>query len=157
MERNILNQDDAVNGNLNGTEGADRITASGEIVSAGGGDDVVRVDEGGNTIVSLGAGQDVLRLNEDGAQARVIDFDQGADTINLRALGVQDFGDLDIDSLASVNDPADGTIIRAGGAEIKLLDVDPNDLNAGDFNFSGTSAEVEDDDSAIELDDVDVG
>jgi len=152
MERNRLDSDDAVGGNLNGTEDADLIIAAGELVSAGGGNDVVRVNEGGNTVIGLGAGRDVLRLNEEGAQARVLDFEPGVDRINLRSLGVEDFDDLDIDTLASVNDPAEGTIIRAGGAEIRLLDVDPDELSAENFRFAANDdddveeAEAADDD-----------
>jgi|GEM_PF-4401664 len=156
MERNRLDSDDAVGGNLNGTEDADLIIAAGELVSAGGGNDVVRVNEGGNTVIGLGAGRDVLRLNEEGAQARVLDFEPGVDRINLRSLGVEDFDDLDIDTLASVNDPAEGTIIRAGGAEIRLLDVDPDELSAENFRFAANDDDDVEEAEAADDDDDDV-
>ena len=78
------------------------------------------------------AGDDWFIFNVGGGQDIVLDYDaDGDDTLHIqRRSGIEDFDDLDISSKKG-----DAVINLGHGDRIVLRDIDPDDLDATDFDF----------------------
>ncbi|MEM1129459.1 MAG: calcium-binding protein [Pseudomonadota bacterium] len=76
-----------------------------------------------------GKNDDTFVFRKDDGRDTIKDFTPGADEIEIRS-GASKFSKLDIDRRG------DDTVITFADTQIKLIDVRPSDLDAGDFVFS---------------------
>ena len=102
-----------------------------DTISGGAGDDTMSGGDDADTfVVATGEGNDTIT-----------DFTDGEDTIDLTAFtNITGFSDLTISASGST---AVIDLSSKGGGEIRLQNVDVEDLDASDFNFYDSSAEGE--------------
>ncbi|WP_242046789.1 Calx-beta domain-containing protein [Calothrix parietina] len=146
---NTANTNDTVNGSnftsypdqLFGGLGNDTINAlaGNDVLFGEQGDD--RLDGGaGNDTLYGGTGNDVFNLQYDPGNDVVIDFIQGQDRIDVRNLKISDWNTL---KLLISNDGENNALITTyfsgDQSQIKLLNINPNVLQASDFIFNAAN------------------
>jgi serralysin len=145
---------DALGNALDGTAGADRINgrAGHDKIHAKGGNDYLIGDTGndwlygesgrdillggaGNDVLSGGSHADTFRFNGKWGRDKVLDFQDGIDSIDLRGNGLS----FDMLSITTGNGDtdriADDVIIKANGQTIALLNMKAALIGASDFLF----------------------
>ena len=117
---------------LSGGRGADLLNGGGgnDRLLGGAGADTI-IGGAGNDTLTGGGGADRFVFNPRSGKDVVRDFNDGVDKLDFSGhSGVDRFRDLDI------VDVANGALIRDGlGNSVRLLGVDADDLNPGDFIF----------------------
>ena len=128
-------------------------TAQGDTISGGGGDDFIYGEAGSDVLID-GAGidtfmggrrdggldlnqEDVFVLSLDGRADRIVDFQNGLDTIDISAWGVTGIGQL------SITDHGSGRVIVRFDREAIIIDdgirgLRASDLDASDFIFAAS-------------------
>ncbi|WP_170311828.1 calcium-binding protein [Sulfitobacter sabulilitoris] len=120
------NNDDILDGGdgddyLSGDKGADTL-------DGGAGDDTL-VGHKDNDVLIGGAGKDVYYVTSDAGQDQILDFEQGADRIDMSGLGFWDFAQL---TLTETGDG--GVLLSWGGIDtLELTGTALADMDAGDF------------------------
>ncbi|MFK7944055.1 MAG: fasciclin domain-containing protein [Paracoccaceae bacterium] len=111
-----------------GTEGRDRLE--------GGVDSDLLVQKGAGDLLIGGASADVFQLANTGTRSKIIDFEDGIDTIDISAWGVTDLGELAInqrgESSLLVGSGSNGVVIQSAAGVITVAD-----LAADSFIFAG--------------------
>ena len=141
----------AGNDTIYGGAGADGIRgdAGDDTIYGGADNDYIEGGAGADTIYG-GAGDDTMSGGDDAdtfvvaageGNDTITDFTDGEDTIDLTAFtSITGFADLTITASGST---AVIDLTGQGGGEIRLQNVDVDDLDASDFNFYDSSAEGE--------------
>ncbi|WP_242482084.1 Calx-beta domain-containing protein [Trichormus variabilis] len=126
------------NDNLSGTSGDDIIQGfnGNDTLSGLGGNDRLEGGRGDDTLTG-GAGNDVFNFEQLQDNDVVIDFVRGQDKIDVRNLNINDWTTL---QLLISNDGQDNALIttffNGSQSRIKLLNINPNLLQASDFIFN---------------------
>lgn len=125
--------------NLIGSSHSDLLHGSEDdntIVGGGGADTIV--GNGGDDIFVGGSGADTFRFNDtQEAEADVIsDFEVGVDHIDLRATEFTGFNDLTNGGSRYMEQDGADTVIHYYDHTITLVNINANDLDAGDFLFA---------------------
>ncbi|MBD2381147.1 M10 family metallopeptidase C-terminal domain-containing protein [Trichormus variabilis] len=126
------------NDNLSGTSGDDIIQGfnGNDTLSGLGGNDRLEGGRGDDTLTG-GAGNDVFNFEQLQDNDVVTDFVRGQDKIDVRNLNINDWATL---QLLISNDGQDNALITTfssgSQSQIKLLNINPNLLQASDFIFN---------------------
>ena len=118
-------------------------TALDDVLAGTGGDDNLMGGAGGdvlvggrgNDVLTGGVGADIFAFIDGHGQDTINDFEAGptgADVIDLTGVDCI----LDFTNLRPVADGQDTVLSFSGGDSIRLVDVAPSDLDAGDFYFN---------------------
>lgn len=113
----------AGNDTLQGGRGADTLDggAGRDVLKGGLGDD----------LLTGGADADVFLFNGFSGADTITDFSLGEDLLQIRARGIDDYGDL----AHRISDSDAGAVIAFGGTEITLAGIGADALTASDFQF----------------------
>ena len=120
---------------LNGTADADLIRGfeGDDAMSGNGGNDTIQGAEGNDTLTG-GEGDDTFRFFSNSGRDKVTDFSVTNDKFEIRADGIDDFGDLIINNNANgdavIRYTSDGMLTT-----ITLLGVSAGALSSDDFSF----------------------
>ena len=122
----VLTGDSGDNWIWGGSDGTGSGITGNDIISAGGGNDVMSGSQGGDSfVIEADSGDDV-----------VTDFSKSQDVIVFDVAGVEDFGDLTLTASGSHD-----TLITWGTGDSLLLEgVKPNQLDASAFDFGALAA-----------------
>jgi Ca2+-binding RTX toxin-like protein len=131
---------------LIGTDGNDLIRAAGgsDRVDGGAGEDVIAAGRGPDYNIAGGADADIFLFNVNSSQLRIVDFEDGLDTIGL--IGGITFDDLEIREFSAgvtieyIND--DGNAARVTLRNTDEQDFTAADITADDF-ISVSDAEID--------------
>jgi len=123
---------------IRGTNNDDNLigTTGNDIIEGLGGNDRFEGGRGNDTLTG-GTGNDVFNLEQQQDNDVVTDFVRGQDKIDLRNLNINDWATL---QLLISNDGQDNALIttffNGSQSQIKLLNINPNLLQASDFIFN---------------------
>ena len=106
------------------------------LLTGGDGDEVLQgfdtddtITGGGNDILSGGAGADICVFDADDGVDTIEDFEDGTDLLRFDVAGLTFAG------LTITDDDGDAMITYDTGDSIRLMDIDVEDLDAGNFAF----------------------
>ena len=128
------------NDTLLGGAGNDTIHGNGgdDLLQGGGRADLLLGGKGDDTMSGGGSADTIVIRRVGNGDDEVTDFQNGADRVDISALGVQDFAELNT-TFGALSQDTDGVVIdlaAAGGSgSIRLVGVTLADMDASDFIF----------------------